>query len=325
MSISKPHSLIPKLWTHEERQKIVENLEAMVDSWGTPQVHYSSFMKMLRENGIPLSGKAKGRNMNDEILKKYKHQLKRWNKITLSRTEELGLFFDEPAQTSIYEIQHRFDQAPADPDLKRRATEALRKTTRRIGIAQGKLMATLGSSVRGTYLHFATENDAHCPVARQMRSVYIRVAQMDAGKKRVGDYKREKLTRSITQATGMEDSVLDAMQIQIISRQTKGWQSTCETFASEVLQLLQDFAVVTQNLVPKNDHESDEHLQVRKKLSRHIPEFQRALLEIQAQIPGTEVQRVTKKARLTPSLPTRVPIPQGSREGSRTAALKHEE
>lgn len=202
-------------------------------------------------------------------------------------------------QAFLHEVLHRFDQTPADPDLKRRANEALRKTTRRIGIAQGKLMATLGSSVRGTYLHFATVNDVHCPIARQMKSIYIRVAQMDVGKERVGDCKREELTRSITQITRMEDSVLDAMHVQIISRQTKGWQYTCETFVSEVLQLLQDFAVVTQNLVAKDDHESDKHLQVRKKLSRHIPEFQRALFEIQAQFPGTGAQRVTEKARLT--------------------------
>lgn len=278
-----------------------------------------------RERYTVLTGKLAGRNFNEEILRQYRTQLKQWRKSTKSKAEELGLLIDQPVQALLHNVQHRFDQTPADPDLKRRANEALRKTMRRMVTAQGRLIESLESSIRETYVYFTTEQDIHSPIAREMKLVYLRVAQMNERQKNRMVYQREELSRSLTQTTRVGDSIIDTMHRKIVNRQTQGSESACETYATEVLQPLEDFATVTQNLLANKDQESTEHLRVRKKLCRHIPEFQRALFEIQAQFPGTEARRVFKKTRLTPNMPIRPSTSQTRREGSRTAAVKHDE
>lgn len=322
---TEPRSLISPLWTYTEEQDIIEKFEATAEAWKHPNVHYSSFKKMLRENGIPVSGKAKGKNFNDEILEQYKQHLGQWNRATLSKANALAEDLDDPIQALLNDIQYRFDQTPTDPHLKQSANEALRKSVQRINTAQGALIARLTSSVSDNYLHFSTENDIHCPIAREMKDVYLRVGQMvRPRKKKLYMCQREELIFAVTQSTDEQQSIISAMQDHIIERQTKMWQETCKTFATEVSQLLKSFTRITQNLLARDDHKSAEYVEVREKLSKHIPEFQRALLEIQTRFPAVEAHREIKRARFTPSLPTRLSTPQ-TRESGYEGGVKREE
>ncbi len=114
------------------------------------------------------------------------------------------------------------------------------------------------------------------------------------------------------------------MQMQILDQQTRMWQTACEAFTTEVLQLLQDFAKVTQNLFAREVHKSVEYTRVREKLSRGVPEFRSTLLALQAQFQAPEVQCDSKRARLDSVLPVRSLTPQGPREGCCTDAVKCE-
>lgn len=324
MSVTKPTSLIPRLWNEDEKEMIVSKLAAIAETWRPPQVHWRTFMKMLRENGIPLAGKAQGRNFNADILKQYKVQLKQWRKLTASRAEGLRHLLDEPVQALLCDIQHRLDQTPTSPDLKLRANDALKKCSQRISVAQGRLVAGLETSVKSNYLIFAIENDIRCPIARQMKLVYLRISEMHYGEKSRMAHRREALTQFISETTDGEDSVIDVMAQKVIDRQAKTWQQNCEAFTTETQKFLESFVRIVQNLLATNNHESAEHQVVRDKLARYFPEFQRSLHELKAQFPVSEAQRPTKKPRSTPNLPTRLSTPQTS-ETSRTDGIKPED
>lgn len=324
---TEPRSLISPLWTYAEEQDIIKSFEATAERWKHPNVHHASFRKMLRENGIPVSGKAKGKNFNEEILGHYKSHLRQWKNATLSKADTLAEDLDDPIQVLLNDIQYRFDQTPTDPHLKQRANEALRKSVQRINTAQGGLIAKLKSSVSDNYLHFSTENDIHCPTAREMKDVYLRVGLMVKPPKGKGKFyvcQRDELIFAVTQCTDDRSSIIMTMQNHIIERQTTMWEEACKTFATEVSQLLKSFTRITQNLLSREDHKSAKYVKVRENLSKHIPEFQRALLEIQTQFPVVEAHREPKRARFTPSLPERLSTPQ-TREPGYSDGVKLEE
>lgn len=310
MSNGTPNTLIQGLWTDIEKASIARKLQTLVDSWRPPKIRFSTFAKMLRENGIPQSGKAHGRNLNEEILRQYKMQLHRWKDDMILRSEELGTQLNEPVQSLLQAIQSRFDQTPADPDYKIRANEALKKSVQRTAIAQGRLYLSLASSVRETYLRFATEDDKRCPIAKAMKLIYRRIAQMNIGQKNRSQFMREELARSITETTDEEVSVIDAMQSQILDQQVKAWQADCKTFTDEVLSLLDTFIRTMENLLSRDYRESAKHMEVRDKLKKHLPAFQQAMREVRCQFPLEENQRAAKKARTTSDLPMRLSTPR---------------
>ncbi|KAJ8106416.1 hypothetical protein OPT61_g9549 [Boeremia exigua] len=183
LSDSLPHNSIPRVWDEGEKQTIMKSLEAVVDAWRYPQVHWTSFRKMLRENGTPINGKLQSKNLNEEVQSQYKGQLKQWREKARKKTKELVLLLDDPVQDLLQDTQHRFDRIAADPELKQRANEALRKAIRRILIAREKFETDLKSSVKENYLLFTTEHDVYCPVAREMKSIYSHVSGIGVGVK----------------------------------------------------------------------------------------------------------------------------------------------
>jgi hypothetical protein len=303
LATTLPSRFVGKPWTWYETGQIAESLKALIESYQQPKYYHATFSKMLRENGIPNGGAAAGQNMNDAILKKVKPYLKRWKTTMLPKVEHLASLLDAPVQAMLNEIKEQMDHTPSNPLLKGRAYDALNKTTRRIGIAHGRMLTRLEGSVKANYLRFATENDIHCTIAREMKPVYQRVSQMRIGaKRRVGIYsdQREELVRSLTTSNDsdvLRKPLVRKLEDELVKRQNILWKGILKSSHADVMALFADFVRITEDLLENETYMSSEHKRIRQQLSQLLPEFERAMRDIQGQFPGTEAQRANKRTR----------------------------
>jgi hypothetical protein len=58
-------------WSPEEKLTIIEDIELLfANHWKDPEILWTGWRKILRENGNPVSGvyHEKGRNLNEDVL-----------------------------------------------------------------------------------------------------------------------------------------------------------------------------------------------------------------------------------------------------------------
>ena len=173
-------------WTAIEKHTIIPNLIAVIQELAHPTVVYATFSKMLRENGIPVNGKALGRNLNEEVL------------TTMSSyIETLANQLESPLDVLQRNFKDCIGDFSGNPDLKQAAHDALDRTSRRLGIAYGKLSAALTSTLRENYLHFTTETNIEYLFAQELRSIFHDTLDQQNGK---GAYarKRSYLSHTVT-------------------------------------------------------------------------------------------------------------------------------
>jgi hypothetical protein len=291
-------------WNKNEVHTIIIGaLKDVINTWKSPSTHYQTFIKMLRENGIPVDGVAHGRNLNMEILQTMVVYIQRWNNNMLPRTEDVAVCLDASIQVLLRRLSEHLDASSGDPDLKTAAIEALKNTSQRISVAYETLNALLQSSLKDTYFKYTTETNVYSPVAQIMRPMYRNTLHHGCLCPGKGRFRR--MTNYLDQAAAPNHpgvSVPSKLAKNMTNEHMALWKQACDTFATEAIRQLEDLAQVTQNLVDRDFYATAEHVKFREQLERLLLTFETRLSVVQRQFPGTENRQqqrpVPKRSRL---------------------------
>lgn len=200
-------------WGVSEMGKIIiRKMMKVLDLWGTPNIYYSTFAKMLRENGIPMNGKAFSENLNRDILRAMESYIQRWNNNMLPQAESLAVCLEAPVQLLLKSFEQRLNALTGDPEMKRTATEALISTPGRIGVAFETLRALLQSNLRDVYFRYMTEDNICCPRAQAMRPKYRAALQETCLKSGADTYARAQTHLRDFHDTGYQYQGLDTFR-----------------------------------------------------------------------------------------------------------------
>lgn len=210
---------------------------------------------------------------------------------------------DLPIQILFEDIQMRLTTASSDPKIKIMALDAQKKLAKRIAVARTKLQKELEESLRTNQVHFTTEDDIKCPVAREMKTAYARINMMRMEERpniRHGIYKdqRAELIRAVSKANDDVAALIDVICEKIKIRQCKKWRLIIDDFIAEINSLFEAFARAMAELLEDEEQDSGEHGLVRSELAERLCVFSKELKLLKDQFPVLEAERAAKKARV---------------------------
>jgi hypothetical protein len=283
LATSLPREHVASPWTASDRHAIIPKLTSIINDLAQPAVYYATFNKILCENGIPVNGKALGRNLNEEVLATMSNYIETWNVKMMTQIEALAAKLESPLEILQKNVKDCIGDFSGNPDLKQAADDALDRTSRRLGMAYGKLSAALTSTLRENYLHFTTEINIECPFAQELKPVYQDTLQQQGGS---GAYarKRNYLSQAITYESNQTTATfVERMEAQIMKRQVDGWSHCCDDFIKEVIALLEEYERITRELLDDEAHTSPEFGQAQERLRAALPLFEQRLQLLQEQ------------------------------------------
>jgi hypothetical protein len=304
------------------KSHIMTGLKGVVQALASPIVYYPTFTKMLKENGIPINGAGLGLNLNQEILNAMVQFINDWNNRMQGQTLDIAMRLDEPVQAVLGNLRKYINVYEGNPELKNRATEALDTTTRRIGMAYGKMAASLQSKLREIHLLFTTEVNVQCPIALEMREIYCNVLLQQLSHPGKGSYARQRahLLECLATPDWPKMPFPDVVEQKIVNAQVGSWKECCAQYVTEAMTLLQDFARTIDELLDNGALLNSEHRRVRTELEVLLPGFREQLRLVQSQFPGTEDRSLS--ATLRPNFaprPSSVPKPDDGGANKRKA------
>jgi hypothetical protein len=90
--VSSPlQSLVAKPWSATEEPDVIYKIQGLVEHvWIHPRIYFPGFANMLPHNGIPVSGKYLGHNLNYDLLGTMKRYHDKWYNTMNDRIEEFA-------------------------------------------------------------------------------------------------------------------------------------------------------------------------------------------------------------------------------------------
>ncbi|KAJ4334834.1 hypothetical protein N0V95_009062, partial [Ascochyta clinopodiicola] len=277
-----------KPWDMDKAEAaILYNLGRVVRAFVHPTPYYATLLKIIKENGIPVNGKGKGRNLNKDILDTMERYVKRWYKTLTERIADLATSLEAPVRAVIRQIRSHLENVTSHPLLKSTASEALETKWRRIGMAQDKLRADLKTSLRATFVHYTTETHVMCPIALAMRPVYHSVLDVVGGP---GAYRRHcgHLYKCLVDPPPPMTHFPYYMATEIADTQREIWMQCCREYVVEVMSLLDGFRQISDELLHRQGHVEADHQKICDELQIMLPAFEDSLVEIQKACPRLE-------------------------------------
>jgi hypothetical protein len=281
-------------------QTITRKMKDVVDIYRIGSMHFQTFAKVLRDHGIPVRGKALGKNLNQEIHQPMEPYVQTWKEHVLPRANEIANELTALVHSLLGNIDDRLSASSGDPLLKQSALTELENTMGRIENAIEVLKTTLLDGVQDTTFTYTTETNIYSPVARIMKPIY----QQTLFQRQVHQggpvylpmrYYLYKATVSSEVSVPVLSKFKDSLQ----SYQINLWKKACEEFSLQALTHINDFAQVTKNLVDREFYATPEHESFRAQLNEVMPEFEKSLAAIQTQFSKIESgRRMPKKSRL---------------------------
>ncbi|KAH6629558.1 hypothetical protein C7974DRAFT_376384 [Boeremia exigua] len=304
LSISVPNSLVSEAWNEAAKCKVADGMKMHLNSLPEVDLAYQTFWLLLRNNGIATHGSYRNRNLNDELMQTYKSTIRYWRNKTTPEVVHVHSQFNAPVQATLSELEQRLSAASSDPELKRRVGEALDKLSRRIDQGESRLLEELYAALNENYRRFTTEDDIRCPVARELRSAYVRINMIrmdERPKHRKGIYRdqRAELIRTTTETNNDEAPLIDAISIRVKCRQCRLWGDVGNEFTDTVLAHFEEFAQALAELLENEMYMLEAHKLVRKQLGEQLLGFSRDLALVKGQFVEPETLHVAKKARVT--------------------------
>lgn len=303
LAISLPNERVVRPFVGDGvKPRIKAGMKAVVQALANPVVYYSTFSKMLKENGIPVNGAGLGLNLNQEILNAMVNFINGWHDKMQDETEDIATTLDEAIQAVLKELRKYVYSYDGDSDLKDRVIELLETTTRRISMAYGKMAALLQTKLREIHHLYSTEVNIKCPIALEMKDIYRNVLMQHLTQPGAGSYARQRahLLGSLVDPDWPKLPLAEVMEQKIVTAQVGSWKECCRQYVVEAMTLLQDFARATDETLDNGALLTSEHRRVREQLEALIPEFKRQLNRVQNQFPVAGTARASSVPK-TPS------------------------
>ena len=288
---------VTKPWDLDKTETaILKRLESYVSTFVHPTPYYATFLKIIKENGIPVNGKAKGRNMNEEILGKMEEDFKRWSIQLEERVANIATGLDTPIQVVLRQLKSHLEKVENQPDLKCSATEALGTKERRTGMAKEKLTADLETRLYATYVHYTTETHIQCPIALAMAPVYHSVLDVKGGP---GAYHRhrEHLLNRLCKPEWPFKNFPQTLATNIANTQKESWMQCCRGYITEVMAQLEGFRQIADDLLDSGGYVKADQRELRDKLQTLLPAFQESVVQVQKACPPLETSVETNPAK----------------------------
>lgn len=279
---------VVKPWDADKAETtIIANLEETVNAFVHPTPYYATFLKFIKENGIPVNGKGKGRNLNIEILDTMKQYIEQWYNQLTGHIAVLAGGLEVPVQIVLRQLRTHLDNLTGHPELKDRANDALETTWRRIGMAQDKLRTDLEARLRATYDNRTTEKHIKSPIALAMVPVYHSVLDVKGG---TGAYRRHRnhLRECLCQPRPPMRRFPQIIATDIANAQKESWTQCGREYATEVMALLNRFRDITDELLDSQGYVKADHRECRDTLQTMLPAFEDSIRHVQKVCPRLE-------------------------------------
>lgn len=287
LCLDSPRVLVFRPWDIDQQKLILSGLLKFAMRLRHGLVWYASFVKMLKENGIPINGKMVGRNLNQEILRSMFGYIKTWHIAMSTCTEGLSARLNEPVQDLLGCLKVHLGISKIEPELRRRANDALDTTKRRIDMATVDLKTKLDMKLRENFLLFTTEVNVKCPIAVAMKPIYHSALAKVGGQ---GAYRRarKQLIRRLTVSNKIHRNLPDIMANQIMNALKTSWEQCCREYATEAMTLLEGFQQITDDLLDSQGFIKAENRTLRDQLRPLLPGFESSLALLKKEFPNIE-------------------------------------
>ena len=297
LAFHESHSHVVRPWDNIlEDKPIKKGLEKFVAKLQHGLVYYATFIKMLKENGIPVNGKGFGRNLNKEIMHAFQPLIEKWEVTMAPKVHGMATRLFEPIQSTLRRLEEYLGEEGIHPELRARASDALNNAIARGQDAFRNLETALEAGLRDTLLLYTTEVNIKCPFAIKLKPIYHSALAKVGG---TGAYNRARgqLERRLVGGARKSDHLPlpEIMAIEIVSTQSNVWWKCCDEFVDEVMEQLENFQRITDELLHSQGFIKAEHRQLRDQLRPLLPEFERNLALIQAKFPNIEVTGTKRK------------------------------
>lgn len=301
---------IARPWSREEEQSIVERIKVIAEhSWVHPTIYFSGFKKMLKENGIPVSGKYFGRNLNNEILQTMNESIEKWHTAMIPRGDALAEELIAPVHTFLQNIATAIDGTSAHAELKDRGGEELEFALREVDEDFVVFISELRSTLRKTYLRFTTEIDIGCPIAKWMMPGYRSASNYSVVGSGRGVYMRmrKRLLDSIIEPAShdrrpgklrwkVSQPLVASHKKALMGQQRRKWQQRCDTFISTVIEHILGFSRTAEELLENANYKAAEQ-ETHTQLKGLLVHFDKNLSEIQKRFDTVHPDRSNKKIK----------------------------
>jgi len=303
MSTLQKHVKAP--WNDQEiGKRILPAQKKILDPWTSRQLPYRTFAKMLRDNGMPTSGICKDYNLNSELAQIMHSYIHQWYRAMSSHPGAITEALDTPVQAVLRELETHVSLSTGDPALQRTAAESLRKTSRRIGIAYGVLLAELKKTLKENYVDFTTEKNFYSPVAGVLRPIYHATRTSTQYGKGVHTRQTSYLQQAVISPIPDQEDLREEIARSLVDSQFSSWNKACNDFIKEVMQHFHEFARISAELLENDAWISLEHARIRDRLEALLPQFEHDLEMVQckfsemtrrpyAQMMGNELAHAT--------------------------------
>ncbi|RAR11801.1 hypothetical protein DDE83_004398 [Stemphylium lycopersici] len=292
LSLAQVDLAITKPWTPSERDKISASIRLLIwRDWVHSKIHFGSFAKMLRERGIPVNGKFKGRNLNADIVTTMENHIDQWEDEMLSKLDRVVESLDAPILKLSSTIANNIKLSNCEAALKLRALEALEDAKRRIASARDTLSEELSDSLQDTRVNFTTEMDIFCPIAKAMKLVY-ELAQSKSGTGAM-EQQRKCIADCITpdpENPKLKPShpLAKTIENKLVKSQRKWWNVHCGVYIADVVRHLEDFSLTTERLLIDDAYLTEGHRRARMELKKVLADFDKGLKSIQKRFNGDQ-------------------------------------
>jgi hypothetical protein len=252
---------------------------------------------MIAEKGIPTNGVYRDRNLNADVGAETHPRMRHWYNKLKPKVLQLARHSNRLVQQLLEEIETSIAKSSANDRLKNSAVEALRFACEEISTAFDILALELNTALTDCYFHFTTEEDIHCPMAREMAPIYVHAQGVRQGR---GVYKRTRddIFKAITSSgppamrglpkRHQDFPVLENIKTQAVDRLRTNWKDHSDKFTAAVVASLQNFTCTSEQLLQNAAYATEQHKEARVELQAVLSEFKIGLTHLQGHFDITE-------------------------------------
>ncbi|KAF1927033.1 uncharacterized protein M421DRAFT_394930 [Didymella exigua CBS 183.55] len=282
-----PKSVIKSWGADKAEEGILRGIASIVKGFRYPSPFWTTFLKLLREKGMPVNGVAKGLNMNNEIMVIMEPFIRQWRNRINGQIGDLTTSLNAPVQFILAQLRAHIENLTRHAELKSNASAALETRARRIGLAQGKLRTGLESKLRATYVHYKTETNVYAPVALAMKPFCDTVLDICGGR---GAYARhcKGLQESLCAPEYPMQKFSAVMATNIAETLKERWAQCCRDLVSEVMAQLKGFREAADGLLDSGKFVKTQHQRLRDELHELLFVFKTGPVRAQQACPWLE-------------------------------------